>query len=75
MQQHPSNVDMQHRGCGALTSLALNVDNRTAIAAAGGTEAVVDGIRQYPKYRPSKGTGQSSGTTNEFVITSFAAAA
>merc|ERR1712166_30767 len=47
MQQHPSNAKVQHHGCGALRSLALdNVDNQTAIAAAGGIEALLNGMQQ-----------------------------
>ena len=41
MQQHASSAGVQEQGCAALRSLAVDAENKKAIAAKGGIEAIV----------------------------------
>ena len=44
MRQHPEDPKVQEKGCNALTSLALDADNRMKIGAGGGVEAIVQAM-------------------------------
>jgi hypothetical protein len=44
MRQHPEDAKVQEKGCNALTSLALDANNRMKIGAGGGVEAIVQAM-------------------------------
>ena len=47
MKAHKGDVDVQLYGCRALGNLAVNADNETAIAAAGGIPVVLAAMRAH----------------------------
>uniref|UniRef100_A0A7S4N8P2 Uncharacterized protein n=1 Tax=Odontella aurita TaxID=265563 RepID=A0A7S4N8P2_9STRA len=49
MCNHPSDAEVQERGCAALQNLALEGDRRSMIASAGGTAAVLRAMRSHPQ--------------------------
>jgi hypothetical protein len=50
MKTHPDNAAVLEHACGVLANLAVNADNRVAIAAAGGIAVRIATLGHYLSY-------------------------